>query len=69
MLQKDKVFCPIFNREIEDGYCWELCNIATDEILLGDDRVGNWDEAQEICKKCGIYEDYIKTDGEDDEDA
>ena len=55
----EKVFCPIFNREIEDGYCWELCNIGTDEILYEEDKgkVPDWDEAQRICKKCGRYED------------
>lgn len=52
-----KVFCPIFNREIETGYCWELCNIGTDNILLEGDKVDDWDEAQRICKKCGRYED------------
>ena len=54
----EKVFCPIFNREIEEGYCWELCNIGTDEILYKEDKgkVADWDEAQRICKKCGRYE-------------
>ena len=57
MTNYDKVYCPIFGREVDDGYCWELCNIATDEILLYGDKVADWDEAQEICKKCGRYED------------
>jgi hypothetical protein len=51
------VFCPLLNREIEDGYCWDLCNIATDDILLADDHVHDWDKAQSVCKKCGRYED------------
>lgn len=53
----NKVFCPLLNKEIDDGYCWELCNIGTDEIILEGDKVDDWDEAQRICKKCGRYED------------
>lgn len=52
-----KVYCPLFNRNIEDGYCWELCNIATDEILLDGDTVEDWDKAQAVCKECGLFED------------
>lgn len=52
-----KVFCPLLNKEIEEGYCWEICNIATDDILLEGDIVEDWDAAEEICKKCGRYED------------
>lgn len=53
----NKIFCPLLNKEIEDGYCWELCNIGTDEILLKGDEVKNWNEADEICNKCGRYSD------------
>ena len=52
-----KIFCPLLNKEIEDGYCWEICNIATDDILLEGDTVKDWDAAREICRKCGRYED------------
>ena len=45
------------HREIDCGYCWELCNIGTDEILLEDDKVLDWDEALKVCKKCGRYYD------------
>lgn len=51
----EKVQCPLLHREIDWGYCWELCNIATDDILLESDKVSNWDEAQKICRKCGRY--------------
>lgn len=52
----DKIYCPLLKREIETGYCWELCNIATDEILLHGDIIENWDEAQRICEEeCGIF--------------
>lgn len=51
-----KIYCPLMKREIEIGYCWELCNIGTDEILLRGDTVKDWDEAQRICRdECGIF--------------
>lgn len=53
--KSEKVFCPILNRKIEVGYCWELCNIGTDEILLEGDKVDDWDKAQKICDKCGLF--------------
>ncbi len=34
-----KIFCPLLNKEIEEGYCWELCNIATNDILLEGDKI------------------------------
>lgn len=52
-----KIYCPLLNKEIEEGYCWEICNIATDDILLEGDTVKDWDAAREICRKCGRYED------------
>lgn len=42
-------------RAIEVGYCWELCNIASDDILLDGDTVENWDTAQKICDECGQF--------------
>ena len=55
--RNEKIFCPLVHREIEEGYCYELCNIATDEILLDGDKVSDWDEAQDVCRQCGIYEE------------
>lgn len=55
MLKSEKVQCPLLNKEIDEGYCWELCNIGTDEILLEGDKVHDWDEALKVCKKCGRY--------------
>ena len=52
-----KIFCHLLNKEIEVGYCWELCNIGTNDILLDGDKVDDWDEAQRICEKCWRYED------------
>ncbi len=57
MLKSEKVQCPLLNKAIDEGYCWELCNIGTDEILLEGDTVKDWDAALQICKQCGRYED------------
>ena len=50
MSEQNKVKCPLLNKEIDWGYCWELCN-----ILLEGDTVPDWDKALEVCKKCGRY--------------
>ena len=57
MLKSEKVYCPLLKKEIDEDYCWELCNIGTDEILLEGDKVLDWDEALKICRKCGRYYD------------
>lgn len=54
---EEDVFCPLLNKKINWGYCWELCNIGTDDILLRSDRIDDWDEAQKICEECGRYND------------
>lgn len=51
----EMVACPLLKRKIADGYCWELCNIGTDEILLYGDKIEDWDEAKRICDKCGYW--------------
>lgn len=56
-VKNNKIFCPLLNKEIEEGYCWELCNIATDSILLNGDKIPDWNAAQQTCKDCGRYED------------
>ena len=55
MSEQNMVKCPLLNKEIALGYCWELCNIATDDILLKGDTILDWDKALEVCKKCGRY--------------
>lgn len=52
-----KIYCPLMKREIEVGYCWELCNIASDDILLDGDTVADWDAAQKTCDECGQFEE------------
>ncbi len=52
-----KIYCPLMKSEIEVGYCWELCNIASDDILLDGDTVEDWDVAQKTCDECGQFED------------
>ena len=53
----DKIFCPLLNKKIDEGYCWELCNIGTDEILLEGDAIKDWNKAHEICVECGRFFD------------
>jgi hypothetical protein len=57
MSAEDDIECPLLKRKIPFGYCFELCNIATDVILLPVDKgkVSDWDKAQNICKQCGVY--------------
>ena len=57
MLKTKKVYCPLLNKNVDEGYCYELRNIGTEDILLGEDKVDDWDEALTICIKCGRYED------------
>ncbi len=48
-------FCPLLNKEIEDGYCWELSNLGTDDVLIDGDIIEDWDKAYSICDKCEWY--------------
>lgn len=52
-----KIYCLLLQREIEVGYCWELCNIASDDILLDSDTIEDWDAAQKVCNECGQFEE------------
>jgi hypothetical protein len=52
----NKIECPLLKKEIAEGYCWELCNIANDSILMNNDKVSDWQKASEICRRCGRYE-------------
>lgn len=56
MAKSEKIYCPLLERYIEWGYCWELRNIGTNEILIESDVVEDWDKALDICKKCGLYD-------------
>lgn len=57
MSEQNKVKCPLLNKEIDWGYCWELCNIATDDILIDGDTIESWETAQKICDECGQFDD------------
>lgn len=50
-------FCPIFNREIPDGLCWEIANIGNDSLRLPPDETPpcGWDEARGHCNRCPEY--------------
>lgn len=51
------IYCPLLNKEISEGYCYDLCNIATNDILINNDKITDWEKAQEKCKECGRYND------------
>lgn len=53
------VNCPLLKRKISEGYCFELCNMATDDILLQEDKgkVTDWNKAQKTCEECGRYKE------------
>lgn len=46
------LFCPILGKDIAYGYCWELRNIPGDDVLMDDDKVEDWDEAERMCDTC-----------------
>jgi len=52
------VKCSLLNREISEGDCFDLCNVAVDDILFDEDKdkINDWNKAQEVCKRCGRYE-------------
>ena len=52
-------FCPIYNRKIDCGLCFEVSNIGDDILCLkGDDkRPCSWEKARQICLKCPVYEE------------
>ncbi|MCM0648642.1 hypothetical protein NBE98_09675 [Clostridium swellfunianum] len=56
---KGTIFCTLLKREISEGYCFELCNIASDDILIEEDKgkITDWNKAQKICKECARYEE------------
>ncbi len=62
---ESKIYCPLMKRKIDTGYCWELCNIATDAILLPGDTISDWKKAWATCDKCP---NSFDNDDEPDED-
>ena len=50
-------FCPIYNRKIDCGLCFEVSNIGDDTLYLkGDDKPPcNWAEAHKTCLNCPRY--------------
>ena len=52
-------FCPIYNRKIDCGLCFEVSNIGDDILCLkGDDKPPcSWEIARQICLKCPVYEE------------
>ena len=50
-------FCPIYNRKIDCGLCFDISNIGDDILCLkGDDKPPcSWDDAHKSCLKCQHY--------------
>ena len=59
-IKLEKWFCPIYNREIDSGLCFEISNIGNDSLCLkGNDKPPcGWDKAHEACFKCQHYADW-----------
>lgn len=53
-------FCPIYNRKIDCGLCFEVSNIGDDTLCpKGDDKPPcNWAEAHKACLNCPRYADW-----------
>lgn len=53
-------FCPVYNRNIDCGLCFEASNIGNDSLCLqGNDKSPcSWDEARKTCLKCQHYADW-----------
>ena len=53
-------FCPIYNRKIDCGLCFEVSNIGDDTLcLMGDDKQPcNWAEAHKTCLNCPRNADW-----------
>lgn len=52
-------FCPIYNRKIDCGLCFDVSNIGNDSLCLtGDDKPPcSWDNAHKICLDCHVYKE------------
>ena len=52
-------FCPIYNRKIDRGLCFDVSNIGNDSLCLtGDDKPPcSWDKAHKICLGCHVYKE------------
>ena len=53
----ERVFCKIFNREIDYGLCWDIANVGDDSLMLRNEEIPpcGWDQAHKICDKCPEY--------------
>lgn len=53
---KNNVSCPIFDKEIPSGLCWEICNIGNDSVILPSELKlpYSWKEANKTCNKCPV---------------
>lgn len=51
------VNCPLFNKKISEGLCWDISNVGNDSLKLSPEDMPpcSWDAAYEVCKKCPEY--------------
>lgn len=50
---ENNIVCPLLNRIIDDGYCYDINMIANDMIKenILEDKIDK-EKAKEICNKC-----------------
>ena len=53
-VNEELFFCPIYQREIDVGLCWEICNLGNDGLCLqGTEHLPcEWKEAVKRCEAC-----------------
>lgn len=51
------IYCPLFEKEIAEGLCYEISNIGNDSLNLPKELTPpcGWKEANKICNKCPVY--------------
>ena len=58
--ERESWFCPIYNRRIDYGLCWEVSNIGDDSLCLkgAEKPPCSWDKAHKTCNQCQHYADW-----------
>jgi len=54
----------ILGKDIAYGYCWELRNIPSDDILMADDKAEVWDEVERMCDTCEHFRHQTRAGAE-----
>lgn len=55
--EDEQVFCPIWNKKISAGLCFDISNIGNDSLNLPSKLRPpcGWQKAHDICDKCENY--------------